>query len=266
VSIILKEGLMGKVIRKTGFSVEIYATRKAMGEAAGKKAEELLVAFLKQKKEVRIIAASAPSQNEILAYLAKSKLIDWSRITAFHMDEYIGIADNAPQNFGKFLKDRLFGRVPVKVFHCLQSNADPARECARYTALLKKAPIDLLLGGIGENGHLAFNDPPVADFNDPHMVKVIKLDSISRNQQVHDGCFSSLREVPRTALTLTIPTLQSAASAVYTVPKDTKAAAVGRMFKGPVETKCPSSILRFHPDCYVFLDAESGKELLRPKF
>ena len=253
---------MGTAIRKTGFSVEIYANRKAMGEAAGKKAEELLLAFLKKKKEVRIIAASAPSQNEILAYLAKSKLIDWSRITAFHMDEYIGIADDAPQNFGNFLRERLFNKVPVKKVHYLQSNADPVKECSRYTALLKKAPIDLLLGGIGENGHLAFNDPPVADFNDPLTVKVVKMDNVSRNQQVHDGCFASLKDVPRTALTLTLPILQSAASVVYTVPKDTKAAAVGRMFKGPVETKCPASILRFHPDCYVFLDAESGRELL----
>ena len=253
---------MGTAMKKMGFSVEIYKTRKAMGEAAGKKAEELLVHYLKLKKEVRIIAASAPSQNEILSYLAKSKAIDWKRVTAFHMDEYIGIADDAPQNFGFWLKQRLFGKVPIKTVHYLQSNADPAKECARYTALLKKAPIDLLLGGIGENGHLAFNDPPVADFSDPHTVKVVKMDNISRNQQVHDGCFASLSEVPKTAFTLTIPILHSAASVVYTVPKISKAAAVGRMFKGPVETKCPSSFLRFHPDCYVFLDSESGKELL----
>ena len=249
-------------MRKTNLSVEIYKTRKAMGEAAGKKAEELLAGFLRQKKEVRIIAASAPSQNEILAYLAKSKVIDWRRITAFHMDEYIGLPGDAPQNFGNWLKERLFSKVPIKKVHYLQGSAEPAGECARYTALLKKAPIDLLLGGIGENGHLAFNDPPVADFNDPHTVKVVKMDNISRNQQVHDGCFASLREVPGTALTLTIPILQSAASAVYSVPKATKAAAVSRMFSGPVDTKCPASILRFHPDCYVFLDVESGKELL----
>ena len=253
---------MSKVMRKTNLSVEIYPTRKAMGEAAGKKAEELLVGFLKKKKEVRIIAASAPSQNETLAYLAKSKLIDWSRVTAFHMDEYIGISNDAPQNFGKWLKDRLFSKVPIKMVHYLQGNTDPVKECARYTALLKKAPIDLVLGGIGENGHLAFNDPPVADFNDPHTVKVIKIDNVSRNQQVHDGCFAALSEVPKTALTLTIPILQSAASVIYSVPKATKAAAIGRMFKGAVDIKCPASILRFHPDCYIFCDADSGKELL----
>ena len=253
---------MSTVMRKIGFSVEVHKTRKAMGEAAGKKAEELLVNYLKLKKEVRIIAASAPSQNEILAYLVKSKAIDWKRVTAFHMDEYIGIKDDAPQNFGYWLKERLFSQVPVKNVYYLQSNADPEKECARYTALLKKAPIDLLLGGIGENGHLAFNDPPVADFNDPKTVKVINVDIVSRNQQVHDGCFAALKDVPKKAFTLTIPILQSASSAVYTVPKDTKAAAVGRMLKGPMDVKCPATILRYHPDCYVFLDADSGKELL----
>ena len=253
---------MSSVMRKMGFNVEIHKSRKAMGEAAGKKAEELIVQYLTRKKEVRIIAASAPSQNEIVAYLAKSSLIDWSRVTAFHMDEYIGIGDDAPQGFGNWLKERLFSKVPIKAVHYLRANADPAGECQRYAALLKKAPIDVLLGGIGENGHLAFNDPPVADFNDPLSVKVVNLDSACRNQQVHDGCFATLKDVPKQALTLTIPVLMSAASVVYSVPRDTKAAAAGRMFKGPVDTKCPASVLRYHPDCYVFLDAESGKGLL----
>ena len=254
---------MGTVMRKMGFSVEVHKTRKAMGEAAGKKAEELIVNYLKQKKEVRIIAASAPSQNEIVAYLAKSKLIDWGRVTAFHMDEYIGLKEDAPQGFGNWLKDRLFSKIPIKQVHYIQSSAaDPDKECARYTALLKKAPIDVLLGGIGETGHLAFNDPPVADFKDPLTVKVINIDNASRNQQVHDGCFTNLKDVPKKAYTLTIPILQSASSLVYTVPKATKADAVSKMFNGPVEKKCPASILRYHPDCYLFLDAESGKGLL----
>jgi len=258
---------MGTVRRQTGlsrkisFQAEIYGSRKAMGEAAGKKAEELILQCLKEKKEIRIIAGSAPSQNEILAYLAKSKAIDWRRITSFHMDEYIGLQEDAPQGFGNYLRARLFSKVPIKKVHYLEGGAAPAKECERYATLLKKAPIDVLLCGIGENGHLAFNDPPVADFNDPLLVKVVNLDSVCRNQQVHDGCFASLKDVPKQALTLTIPVLMNAAHAVCTVPGPTKAAAAGRMLKGPVETKCPASILRFHPDCHVFLDAESGKEL-----
>jgi glucosamine-6-phosphate deaminase len=253
---------MGTVMRKIGFSVEIYKTRKAMGEAAGKKAEGLIVQYLKQKKEVRIIAGSAPSQNEIIAYLAKSKLIDWSRVTAFHMDEYIGLGEDSPQSFGKWMRDRLFSKVPLKNAHCIKPGADPAKECERYAALLKKTPIDLTLAGIGENGHLAFNDPPVANFKDTLSVKIITLDSACRNQQVHDGSFAALKDVPKKAITLTIPVLMGASSLVCTVPGPTKTAAAGRMFNGPVETKCPASILRYHPDCHVFLDAESGKELL----
>jgi len=253
---------MGTVMRKMGLSVEIHKTRKAMGEAAGKKAEEFLLQCLKQKKEVRLVAASAPSQNEIVAYLAKSKLIDWSRVTAFHLDDYVGISEDAPQCFSKWLKDRLFGKVPVKAFHPLNTNADPAKECERYSTLLKKAPIDVLLCGVGENGHLAFNDPPVADFKDPLLVKVVNLEAACRNQQVNDGCFASLKDVPKKALTLTIPIMMSASYMVCTVPGPSKAAAVGRLFKGPVETKCPASVLRFHPACSVFLDADSAKELL----
>ena len=253
---------MGAAIKKIGFSLEIYKTRKTMGEAAGKKAEELILWYLSRKKEVRIASASAPSQKEIQAYLVKSKLIDWSRITAFQLIEYIGLQENAPQNFGSLLKDNFYGKLPIKKVHYLKGCADPAEECKRYSELLKKAPIDVLLGGIGENGHLAFIDPPVADFNDPDTVKIVTIDSVSRKQQVNDGRFASIEDVPKQVLTLTIPILMNASSAVYTVPGPGKAAAVGRMFKGPVETKCPASILRFHPDCIVFLDADSSKELL----
>jgi glucosamine-6-phosphate deaminase len=252
---------MGNIVKGIRASVEIYKDRGAMGKAAGQKAESFILACLEKKKEVRIIAGAAPSQNEILRYLAKSKLIDWSRVTAFHMDEYIGLPADAPQGFGNFLRERLFGKVPFKTVHYLQGGGAPEEECARYTALLKKAPIDVLLCGIGENGHLAFNDPPVANFKDPLWVKVVNLDSVCRNQQVHDGCFASLKEVPKQAFTLTIPVLMSASYAVCTAPGPTKAAAASRMILGPVETKCPASILRLHPLCAVFLDAESGKGL-----
>jgi glucosamine-6-phosphate deaminase len=249
-------------VKEFNTSVQIFKTRKAMGEAAGQKAESFICKCLEQKKEVRIIAGAAPSQNEILKYLAASKIIDWSRVIAFHMDEYIGLPSDAPQGFGNFLRDRLFGKVPFKKVYYLNGNADPEEECERYTKLLKKKPIDVLLCGVGENGHLAFNDPPTADFQDPLTVKAVKLDSVCRNQQVHDGCFASLNLVPKQAFTLTIPILMSAAYAVCTVPSPAKAAAVERMINGPIETKCPASALRRHPECAIFLDAESGRGLL----
>ncbi|MDR2870102.1 MAG: glucosamine-6-phosphate deaminase [Deferribacteraceae bacterium] len=245
-------------MRKLSFSVEIHDTRAAMGKAAGERAEALLLAMLQQKEELRLIAASAPSQNEVLAYLVQSKRIDWSRITAFHMDEYIGLPADAPQNFGNWLKERFFGKLPFKDVHYLRGDADEITECKRYAALLKAAPIDMLLCGIGENGHIAFNDPPVADFADPHRVRVINLDEVSRMQQVHDGCFATLDAVPKTAFTLTIPILLSAAAVVCTAPGASKTAAATSMINGPIETACPASILRQHPCCHVFLDAESG--------
>jgi glucosamine-6-phosphate deaminase len=242
-------------------SVSIFKDRVSMGEAAGKQAEQFILARLEQKKEIRLIAAAAPSQNEILQYLAGSRRIDWTRITAFHMDEYIGLPADAPQGFGNFLRDRLFGKVPFKKVHYLQGGGNPQAECERYSALLKEAPIDILLCGIGENGHIAFNDPPVADFNDPLMVKIVDLDSICRNQQVHDGCFASLDQVPKQALTLTIPVLMGTACAVCTAPGPTKATAAGRMIRGPVTSECPASILRLHRECAIFFDAESGRDL-----
>jgi glucosamine-6-phosphate deaminase len=249
-------------LRNLNTSIEIYRNRKAMGEAAGRKAEERILARLKEKKEIRLIAGAAPSQNEILKYLAESTLIDWSRVIAFHMDEYVGLPADAPQGFGNFLRERLFNKVSFKKVHYLNGNAEPEEECKRYAGLLKQKPIDVVLCGIGENGHLAFNDPPSADFADPLTVKVVNLDSVCRNQQVHDGCFSSLKLVPKQALTLTIPILLSTASVICTVPGAAKAAAAERMVKGPVSVKCPASILRFHRECSIFLDNESGKGLL----
>jgi glucosamine-6-phosphate deaminase len=250
---------MGTVINT---SVEIFKTRRAMGAAAGQKAEELLLTCLEKKREVRVIFAAAPSQNEILAYLAACKTIDWKRVTAFHMDEYIGLPGNAPQGFGNFLRERLFEKVPLKKVHYIDGGAEPEEECRRYGGLLAKAPIDVLLCGIGENGHIAFNDPSVADFEDPLPVKVVSLEKTCRNQQVHDGCFDSLAKVPKQAFTLTIPTLMGATYAVCTVPGPSKAQAVGRTLKGPVSAKCPASILRLHRRCSFFLDIQSGKELL----
>jgi len=244
-------------------SVQIYADRAAMGMAAGTAVATALRERLARQQRVRIIFAAAPSQREMLAALGAATGIDWTRVTAFHMDEYLDLADAAPQRFGHFLREHLFARVEPGDVHYLAArpiagddDAAIATECARYTALLRAAPIDIVCLGIGENGHLAFNDPPVADFADPATVKPVVLDDACRRQQVHDGCFATLAAVPHRALTLTIPTLMAGEQLCCVVPGPTKRAAIRRALTGPIATACPASVLRRHPDCTLSTDLD----------
>jgi glucosamine-6-phosphate deaminase len=237
--------------------VRVFESRSKLGEAAGLEAAAAIRALLASKAAVRIIFAAAPSQNEFLAALAAAKDLDWSRITAFHMDEYIGLPEGAPQSFGTFLREALFDKVKPGMVHYIHPAGGIEAECERYGRLLAEAPIDIVCLGIGENGHLAFNDPPVADFHDPLPVKAVTLDSDCRNQQVNDGCFASLSEVPQQALTLTIPVLLSAKWLFCMVPGKTKRIAVTRTLHEPVSTACPSTILRSHADCRLFVDTDS---------
>lgn len=248
--------------RKERLAWRMYTTREEMGLAAAAYTEGLITMLLEKQAEIRMIFAAAPSQKEMLAGLLHSPSIDWSRITAFHMDEYLGLAPDAPQGFGRFLRERLLGKVPFKTVHYLQGQTThPEEECSRYAALLHEAPIDICCLGIGENGHIAFNDPPVADFNDPVWVKPVELDSVCRKQQVNDGCFASLDLVPTHALSLTIPALTSAAHMVCVVPARTKRAAVRRLLsEDEISEALPASILRRHAKAQLFLDSESGKD------
>ncbi|MDO4558484.1 MAG: glucosamine-6-phosphate deaminase [Planctomycetia bacterium] len=236
-----------------------YTDRTIMGATAATYVEGLIAATLARQNSVRMIFSAAPSQDELLAGLAASPVIDWSRITAFHMDEYLGIAPDAPQGFGQFLRTRLFAKVPLAAVHYLDVATENAEEeCERYGKLLSEAPIDLCCLGVGENGHLAFNDPPVADFSDPRIVKIVPLDPICRRQQVHDGCFHSMEEVPTHAMTLTIPTLMSARHLVCVVPATTKRAAIRRLITDPViSTEVPATAMRRHPSATLFLDRDS---------
>ena len=196
--------------------VQVYPNRQLLGQAAAIDVA-LYIKELQQKypkdKKIRIIFAAAPSQNEILATLCNTNIgIDWSRIEAFHMDEYIGLSSSAPQLFSNFLYDHIWNHVQPSIVHTLQSSTNDntnaaTNECERYSKLLLNGPIDIVCLGIGENGHLAFNDPPVADFQDIQQVKIVELETICRQQQVNDGCFASLNDVPTHALTLTIPAL-----------------------------------------------------------
>lgn len=248
--------MLSKEFTVDSLRVRVYKDRTSMGKSAAKETARL-IRSLQDKKELRMIFAAAPSQNEMLEALTADKTINWQRISAFHMDEYLNLPASAPQRFSCFLRERLFDQVPFKEVYIINSEKGQT-EIARYSDLLREKPIDIVCLGIGENGHLAFNDPPVARFDDPVFVKAVDLDPICRRQQVNDGCFASLDEVPLQALTLTIPTLFGAAHLVCTVPAKSKAQAVKNMLYGPIETACPASILRRHPSCTMFLDNESG--------
>ncbi len=245
-------------------NVEVYKTRSQMGKAASDDVVKIIRDLLEEKDEVRMIFAAAPSQNELLEELAENKLVDWSRITAFHMDEYIGLDSDAPQLFGKFLSDRIFDKVSFKKVHLMNTNSSSVDEvCNEYTDLLKEKPIDIVCMGIGENGHIAFNDPPYADFKDYKLVKVVELDNVSRMQQVNDGCFETFDDVPKQAVTLTIPALLSPKYKIVVVPGNKKALAVEAALKGPVTDQCPASILREQDNTKLYLDEDSASCLLK---
>jgi glucosamine-6-phosphate isomerase len=243
--------------------VKVFENRQDMGAAAAIAAATKIKELQSQKDKLRIVFAAAPSQNEFLAELVKQEGIDWSRITAFHMDEYIGLPDDAPQKFGQFLYNRLFKIVKPGELHLIQSSTTIEQECQRYSDLIADAPIDIICLGIGENGHIAFNDPPVADFADSRIIKPVELDAACRQQQVNDGCFPDFAAVPSHALTLTIPTMMSGAHLFCIVPGSTKRAAVEQTLHGPITTSCPASILRTHPDCTLYVDRDSYG-LLKP--
>jgi len=214
---------------------------------------------LAKQPGVRMIFAAAPSQSEMLAALTAQPGIDWQRITAFHMDEYLGLADAAPQRFGLWLRRDLFDKLPFAAVHLIEPGSDPEAAAAEYARKLAAAPIDIVCLGIGANGHLAFNDPP-ADLNDPQSVKIVDLDDACRQQQVDDKCFPSFEDVPKRALTLTIPRLLAADRLYCCVPGALKREAVRRTLTDPIGPDCPATALRLHPHCILYLDSGSAPE------
>jgi glucosamine-6-phosphate deaminase len=239
-------------------AIHIFASREDMGRAAGQAAANEIQRVLAAQGHARIILASAPSQNELLDALTSAP-IDWTRVTLFHMDEYVGLDATHPATFRHYQRTHVLSRVQPACFHgILGESPDPAAECARYAALLAAAPIDVVCLGIGENGHIAFNDPPVADFADPELIKIVELDPICRQQQVNDGCFPSLDAVPRHALTLTVPALMNGRALFCAVPGPRKANAVRDTLLGPISPACPASILRTHPNTTLYLDRDSA--------
>lgn len=251
-----------KTFNKDLLKVNIYPSRDAMGAAAASDVKAAILRLLSEKETINMIFAAAPSQNEVLANLANDKEIPWGRVNAFHMDEYIGLDKDAPQGFGNFLRDHIFGIAPFKSVNYIRIDApDADEECARYSALLRENPVDIVVLGIGENGHIAFNDPPFADFDDDKLVKPVKLDEVCRNQQVNDGCFPKIDDVPTHAITLTIPSLMAAKHLFCVVPAATKADAVKNTVYGPITEDCPASIMRIHRSAVLYCDADSGRYL-----
>lgn len=248
--------------RAEQLTVKVSDNREDLGEIAAKEVCAKIKGLLHEKKEVNIIFAAAPSQNEFLENLIKAKQIDWSRVNAFHMDEYQGLDLDHPMRFGNFLKDHLFDKVSLKKVFFLNGNGrSTADEIKRYTVLLEQHPVDIVCMGIGENTHIAFNDPHVADFTDPQLVKEVELDKISRRQQVNDKCFSDISQVPVSALTLTIPALLRANHIACIVPGKTKADAVYHTLREIISEKYPSTSLRKHPDATLYLDKDSAKNI-----
>ena len=250
--------MLTRTFKADKLSVNIYDTRKNMGAAAAADIAACIKELLGRKSEIYMIFAAAPSQNEMLEALIADKEIEWNRVHALHMDEYVNLPSDAPQGFGNFLRRAIFDRVPFASVNLIGTDADSEATCRRYDALLAANKVDIVCMGIGENGHIAFNDPHVADFNDPCRIKKVDLDQKCRQQQVNDGCFASLDQVPTHALTLTVPTLYNVEKIFCVVPAATKAEAVRNTVSGPVAESCPASILRRHDKAILYTDADSA--------
>lgn len=246
--------------------VKVLETSVEMGKRAATEAAAAVRAVIAEKGVCRVLFAAAPSMNEFFDSLCEES-VDWTKVIAFHMDEYLGLSAAAPQRFGHFLKERLFCRLPLREIHYIDGNAaDAEAEIDRYSRLLADNPPDVTFMGIGENGHIAFNDPGVSKFDDGCLMKVVELDRRCRQQQVNDRCFDRIDQVPTHALTLTVPALFSSPRIFCVVPRATKSAAVKEAVTGEIRESMPASILRMHPCASLYVDRDSGSNLLAGRY
>ena len=248
--------------RRTVDALDIlsFPSRQAMAARAARDMAAELRRRLSEQASVRMVFAAAPSQADTLAGLMAAPDIDWSRVTAFHMDEYVGLPPAAPQRFANWLDERVFSQAPFAAIHRLAPGEDASETARDYARRLDEAPIDVIGLGIGVNGHIAFNDPP-AELDDPLDVKVVDLDRVCRQQQVDDDCFDSLDTVPRQAITLTVPRLMRAERLFCVVPASAKRDAVRKALHGPISGDCPASVLRRHPACTLYLEPASDPDV-----
>jgi glucosamine-6-phosphate deaminase len=229
----------------------------SLGRAAGRLAADIIRHSIEKKGDANIILATGTSQFETLNQLIRED-IDWSRVTMFHLDEYIGLPESSPASFRKYLKERFIQKVGLLKEVCLiNGEVDPIEECERLNARIKQVSIDVALVGIGENGHLAFNDPP-ANFQTEEPYIVVELDEKCRRQQLGEGWFKSLEDVPRQAITMSIQQIMKSRQIICSIPEKRKAEAVRDCFELPVSNLHPASILQTHKDCYCFLDKSSS--------
>jgi glucosamine-6-phosphate deaminase len=251
-----------KVIAVGTMKLEIHESERAAGEAAAQSAAQALKQLETTRSQIGVVFATGTSQLETLHALTAMEGLPWGKVHGFHLDEYLGIDENHPASFRRYLRENLTSRVPIADFHEIDgSSSEPDRVRREYAASLERADPQLCLLGIGENGHLAFNDPHEADFHDREAMRVVTLDPACRQQQLSEGWFSTFEEVPAQALTLTIPTLMKIPRLIVSVPGRRKARSVRRTVEDPVSPACPATILRFHPDVTLYLDRESASEL-----
>ena len=248
-----------KVVKYDNIELKIFESRSTMGTYAAKEAATYIQSLLETKAEINCIFAAAPSQNDFLSALIADSRIEWNRINAYHMDEYIGLKQNSEKSFSGFLTRSVFSRVPFKSVNLI--NGENENELERYTTLLNDNPVDIVFMGIGENGHIAFNDPSVADFNDPKIFKIVELEESCRVQQVNDGCFTSIDKVPQLAYTITIPGLMRSDQVFCIVPTKLKAEAVRNTLVGEISEKCPASILRNKKNAKMYIDSAAASLL-----
>ncbi|MEJ2009680.1 MAG: glucosamine-6-phosphate deaminase [Acidobacteriota bacterium] len=256
------QGGMIRTLRVGNLNVEAYDSTEAMGKAAAESAAASLRALAARNDAVAVIFATGASQITTLEALTSMPGLPWDKVVGFHMDEYLGISDQHRASFRRYLRERLTDKVKMRRFYALDGSAgNPEETCRQYAGLLRQYNPQLCLLGIGENGHLAFNDPGEANFEDPVDIRIVSLDEQCRQQQVNEGWFGSLAEVPEQAMTLTIPTLMRVPKWIASVPGERKAHIVRRTLTEEISTLCPATVMRNHPDATLYLDPDSATEL-----
>jgi len=249
---------MKKCFKKDQLMVKVYENKNSMGKAAAEEAAKILVDAIKEKGEATFIAATGASQFEFLENLTSISSIDWSKTSMFHLDEYVGLPETHPASFRRYLKERLINKVhPGNVYLIKGDTKNPELECERLDKIIKQTKIDVAFVGIGENGHLAFNDPP-ADFDTEKPYLVVNLNDACRKQQLGEGWFKCFNEVPKKAISISIHQIMKSKNIICTVPDKRKAKAVKNCLEKEISPLCPASILRKHPQVYLYLDKNSA--------